>query len=250
MAVIIDLIMYKGQHGVVTEIARYAKRYLATNEQLARAVFNAIFKLAEDEMNHQKFNFKYMEKHRQKEKLEFSPNTQPKLRGIDFYIEKNKRKKYKSLKNEIIREYLFNNTELELSDFNMDNYDITTLCFAINCGLSLNDTSFAMIIKKFVMAMINVWKANQNTHRSHDILDVYSLYEVMDFFQRELFANEIQTSIVLDILFTEIDFSKFTRETIEFYLNVFGSLLAHYFDSHSDKDQRAYCENIIYLFRR
>jgi len=67
----------------------------------------------------------------------------------------------------------------------------------------------------------------------------------MDFFQRELVASEIQTSIVLDILFTEVDFSKFTRETINFYLDVFGSLLSEYFDSHSDKDKRANCEKII-----
>ncbi len=242
---ILDLILFEGQHGVVAEIARYAKRYLATNEQLARAVFNTILKLAEDEMNHQKFNAKYMKKHRQKEKLEFSPNTQPKLRGIDFYIENDNKKKYKSQRDEIIREYLFNNTELELSNFDMDNYDITTLCFAINCGLSLDDTSFSVIVKKFVAAMINVWKANQNTHRSHDILGVYSLYEVMDFFQRELVASEIQTSMVLDIFFTEVDFSKFTRETINFYLDVFGLLLTEYFDSHSDKDKRANCEKII-----
>lgn len=242
---ILDLILFEGQHGVVEEIARYAKRYLATNEQLARAVFNTILKLAEDEMNHQKFNAKYMKKHRQKEKFEFSPNTQPKLRGIDFYIEKEKRKKYISQRDEIIREYLFNNTELELSNFDMDNYDIIALCFAINCGLSLDDTYFAVVVKKFVAAMINVWKANQNTHRSHDILGVYSPYEVMDFFQRELVASEIQTSIVLDILFTEVDFSRFTRETINFYLDVFGSLLSEYFDSHSDKDKRANCEKII-----
>lgn len=242
---IIDLIMYRGQHGVVTEITRYAKQYLATKKQLARAVFNTILKLAEDEMNHQKFNAKYMKKYGKKEKLEFSPNIQTKLRGIDFYIEKNKRKKYKSQRDEIIGEYLFNNTELELSNFDMDNYDITTLCYAINCGLSLDDTPFAVIVKKFVVAMMNVWKANQNTHRSHDILGVYSLYEVMDFFQRELVANENQASIVLDIFFTEIDFSIFTRETIKFYLDVFGSLLAYYFDSHNDKDKRAYCENII-----
>lgn len=243
---IIDLIMYKGQHGVVAKIALYAKRYLATNKQLARAVFNTIFKLAEDEMNHQKFHARYMKEYRQKEKLEFPPNTQPKLRDSDFYIEKDGRGKYKSKRDEIIREYLFNNTELELSNFDMDNYDITTLCFAINCGLSLDDTFFAVIVKKFVVAVIDVWKANQNTHRSHDILDVYSLYEVMDFFQRELVANEIQTSMVLDILFTEIDFSKFTRETIEFYLDVFGSLLAYYFDSHNNRENRTYCENIIY----
>ncbi len=242
---ILDLILFKGQHGVVAEIARYAKRYLATNEQLAKSVFNTIVKLAEDEMNHQKYNAEYTKKHWKKEKFEFSPNAQPRLLSIDSYIEKDKRKKYKSQRDKIIREYLFNNTKLDLSNFNMDNYDITTLCYAINCGLSLDDTSFAVIVKKFVAAMINVWKANQNTHRSHDILGVYQLYEVMDFFQRELLKNEMQTSIVLNILFKNVDFSQFTHEAIEFYLDVFGSLLAEYFDSHSDKTRRANCVGII-----
>ncbi len=242
---ILDLVLYNEHNGIVTEIADSAKRYLIKNEQLARSVFNTIVKLAEDEMNHQKFNAKYMKKYRHKEKFEFLPNSQPKLRGVDFYIERDKRKKYKSQRDEIIREYLFNNTEFELSNFDMDNYDISTMCFAINCGLSLENTSFAAIVKIFVLAMINVWKVNQNTHRSHDILDVYSLHEVLNFFQRELFASEIRTSIVLGILFTEVDFTKFTRETIEFYLDIFGILLAHYFDSYSDKDKRTYCENII-----
>ncbi|MDD4390954.1 MAG: hypothetical protein PHW03_09215 [Eubacteriales bacterium] len=242
---ILDLILFKGQHGVITEIARYAKRYLATNEQLAKTVLNTIVKLAEDEMNHQKYNAGYMKNHLEKERFEFSLNTQPGLLDIDFYIENDKREKYITQRDEIIREYLFNNADLELSSFDMDNCNITTLCYAINCGLSLDNNSFAVIVKKHVETMINVWKANQNTHRSHDILGVYPLYEVMGFFQRELFASESQTSIVLDILFTGIDFSKFTRETINFYLDVFGSLLSEYFDSHSDKDKRANCEKII-----
>ncbi|NOW89781.1 hypothetical protein BCD91_001804 [Clostridium beijerinckii] len=244
---ILDLILYKGQNGVIKEIARYAKLYLRTNQQLSRAIFNTIFKFAEDEMDHQKFNAKYINKYRKKENFKFIPNAYQKLLGVDSYIEKDKRKKYKSQKDEIIIEYLFNNVKLDSSNFDMDNYEITTLCYAINCGLSLDDATFAMIVKKLFMAMINVWKINETTDHSHDILGVYPLYEVMDFFQRELVANEIKTTIVLDILFTEVDFSKFTSETIKFYLDVFGSLLSEYFDSYSDKDKRTNCEKIIYL---
>ncbi len=241
---IVDLILFKGEHGIVDELARNAKRYLFTNEQLARAVFNTIVKLAEDEMNHQKFNAEYIKKNKQNEDFQFSPNAQPKLFGVDFLIEKDMKKKYQDKESEIITEYLFNNTELDLSNFEMDNYDITTVCYAINCGLPLDDV-FAGIVKKFLKASIDIWKADEETRNSHDILGIRPLYEVMEFFQRELFKNERQTSIVLNILFTDVDFSKFTHETIGFYLDVFGSLLAEYFDSHSDKARRAKCVEIV-----
>ncbi|UJA32838.1 SMEK domain-containing protein [Clostridium sporogenes] len=242
---ILDLMLYKDQDGIVMEIARYAKLYLRNNKQLATAIFNTIYKLAEDEMNHQKFNAQYINKYRKKEKIKFIPNAQPKLLGVDSYIEKDKRKKYKSHKDEIIIEYLFNNTKLDLSNFDMDNYDITTLCYAINCGLSLDDSNYAIIVKKVFRTMINVWKVAENTHHLHNILGVYPLFEVIEFFQRELNASESRRTIVLDILFTGVDFSIFTSETIEFYLEVFGVLLSEYFDSHSNKDKRANCENII-----
>lgn len=238
----VNLILFKPEHGVVDKIACFAKRYLSTNQQLARTVFNTIVKLAEDEMNHQKFNAEYIEKYRPKENFEFSPNGQQKLVGVDLFIEEDKKKKYHCKKDEIYTEYLFNNTELNLSNFNMDNYDITTLCYAINSGLSLEDEVIAGIAKKLLIAMIDIWKANENTHNSHYILGVYPLFEVTQFFQRELIKH---TSIVLNILFTDVDFSKFTDKTIEFYLEVFGSLLAEYFDSHSDKTRRGNCIEII-----
>ena len=40
--------MYKGQHGVIDEMAKYVKRYLANHETLAQAVFNTIIKLYND----------------------------------------------------------------------------------------------------------------------------------------------------------------------------------------------------------
>ncbi|WP_252249394.1 SMEK domain-containing protein [Clostridium sp. VAP23] len=241
---ILDLILYKGQNGVIDEIGRYAKLYLRTNKQLARAMFNTIFKLAEDEMNHQKFNARYIDKYRKKEKFVFIPNGQPKLSGVERFIKMDKREKYKSRKNEIIKEYLFNDIELDLSNFDIDNYDITTLCYAINCGLSIKDTDFSMIVRKLVITMINIWKINDNLDK---ILGVYPLYEVVDFFQKEIVESDTNTTLVLEILFTDIDFSSFTHKTIEFYLEVFGSLLSEYFDSYNDKVKRAYCEKIIRL---
>ncbi|SHI01064.1 hypothetical protein SAMN02745196_02322 [Clostridium collagenovorans DSM 3089] len=243
---ILDLILYKRHDGVVAQIARYAKVYLSTNEQLAKSVFNTICKFAEDEMNHQKFNAEYIYKYRKNENFKFTPNTQPKLSGVDSYIENDKREKYKGQSDKIISEYLYNNTTLDLVNFDMDNYDISTMCYAINCGLTLGDTNFAMLVNKIFKGMINIWKIADNNHNSHEILGVYQLFEVMEFFQREITASESRRTIVLDILFTEVDFSMFTNETIEFYLDVFGVLLSEYFDSHSNKEKRGNCEDIIF----
>lgn len=144
---ILDVILFREQNFVVRKIASYAKQYLKSNAQLANAFFNTMIKLAEDEMNHQKYNAEYVKKFRPNEKIKFCPNKQPKLLGVDLYIDEDKRKKYESQRNKIINEYLFNGSALDLSDFNMDNYDIATVCYAINCGLDLDDSIISMIAK-------------------------------------------------------------------------------------------------------
>ena len=242
----LDLIMYGDSNGVVSKIAHFAKRYLASNSQLAQAMFNTVVKLAEDEMKHQKFNARYIKKHEKNKDFEFLPNMQPKLWGVDQLIEGDKKKKYQSKKSEIISEYLFNNSDFNLSNFDMNNYDIATLCYAFNCGLSLADAIFAKFAKRFVVTIIDIWKSNERTQKSHDILGVHQLFEVNLFFQEALLKSETQPSIVLDVLFEDIAFSKFTREATEFYLDVFGALLAEYFDAHNDEARRAQCEQIIY----
>lgn len=243
---ILDTILFREQNYVVSKIACYAKQYLISNAQLANAFFNTIIKLAEDEMNHQKYNAEYVKKYRPNEKIEFSPNRQPKLLGVDLYIDKDKREKYESQRDKIINEYLFNGSVLDLSNFNMDNYDITTVCYAVNCVLGLDDSIVSMIAKKLIIEMINVWDINRFTYHSFPILDSYSLYEVMKFFNRELLSGKRRMLMALDILFKETDFSIFTDEAIEFYQDIFGVLLAEYFDAYSDRERRSNCENIIY----
>ena len=84
--IVLDCLMYKGQHGVIDEMAKYVKRYLANHETLAQAVFNTIIKLSEDQMEHQKYNANYLKVSKKDKEFIFNPNMQPKLSGIDRYI--------------------------------------------------------------------------------------------------------------------------------------------------------------------
>lgn len=243
---ILDLILHEGHNGVISELLRIAKLYLNANTCLAKALFNTIVKLSEDEMNHEKFNASYLKKHRQRDDFEFLPNMQPKLSGVDRFIESDNREIYQSMKTEIIAKYLFNETELDLSDFNMGNHDISVMCHIVNCGLTLNDIEFSKILKKMLFTMIDVWKSNTRAYDAHKILDIYSIGEIRQFLQSELLRKESAEN-VLEVLFNEVDFSKFVSETLEFYLEVFGGLVSEYFDSHNDKARRATCEKTIRL---
>lgn len=244
----LDLLLYEGENGVIRQIARFAKKYLGTNKKLALAMFNTIVKLAEDEMNHQKFNAEYLKAREQDdegEEYEFSPNAQPKLRGVDCYIEQDNADGYRSEHDKVVDDYLYGGEELDLSSFNINNYDIATICYALNCGITLEDAKLVNIVKQIVMTLIDIWQKEGETHYYHPIIGGYQEYEVQEFLQRELIASETQMSYVLDILFDDIDFSKFTRSTIEFYQDVFGGLLVFYFDSHNNSLQRTKCEKII-----
>ena len=236
---ILDLILHDDHHGIITELARIAKIYLSSNQPLAQCMFNTIIKLAEDEMDHQKFNAEYIRSRRKKEKFEFRPNMQPKLIGVDSSYIKDDSKRYQSKRSKIVQEYLLGAKQLDLSDFNSDDYDVETLCYVTNCGLSFENARFVSVVKELMKTMINVWRANEKTHDSHKIITVYSCYEVMSLFQNELKKGAHHMENTLDILFTDIDFSQFTHEAMEFYLDVFGCLLVEYFNSHSDKAKRA-----------
>ena len=137
--IVLDCLMYKGQHGVIDEMAKYVKRYLANHETLAQAVFNTIIKLSEDQMEHQKYNANYLKVSKKDKEFIFNPNMQPKLSGIDRYIKDDDGNCYTSREEEIIDRYLLQEESLEIDVFDMSNYDISTICYVANCGLNFTN---------------------------------------------------------------------------------------------------------------
>lgn len=244
---IIDCILYNQQHGVIYEISTYAKLYLKTNKNLSQAVFNTIVKLAQDEINHQKYNWNYLKPVKNGKEIDFTPNLYRKLSGVDYQMRQNGEVGYESNEDEIIRDFLYEKKELNLKAFDINNYDINLLCNAFNFGASLEDSIIQLIAKSIIQTMINIWHVHKKEHISHEIIDFYSQYEFIEFLRNELVKNIISAKKVLSLLFEDIDFEKFTKDTFDFYESIFGILLVVFFDSHGERHVRNKCTDIIDL---
>lgn len=249
--IVLDCLMYKGQHGVIDEMAKYVKRYLANHETLAQAVFNTIIKLSEDQMEHQKYNANYLKVSKKDKEFIFNPNMQPKLSGIDRYIKDDDGNCYTRREEEIIDRYLLQEESLEIDVFDMSNYDISTICYVANCGLNFTNESFRMVIHEILLCVIDIWKYTKRNYNAHEIFDVYQEHEIIELFQREMIQTQDDAKMAIDILFEEIDFTKFTTDTIEFYQDIFGNFLCEFFDSYVDSKRRNICKKkILYIEKK
>lgn len=249
--IVLDCLMYKGQHGVIDEMAKYVKRYLANHETLAQAVFNTIIKLSEDQMEHQKYNANYLKVSKKDKEFIFNPNMQPKLSGIDRYIKDDNGNCYTSREEEIIDRYLLQEESLEIDVFDMSNYDISTICYVANCGLNFTNESFRMVIHEILLCVIDIWKYTKRNYNAHEIFDVYQEHEIIELFQWKMIQTQDDAKMAIDILFEEIDFTKFTTDTIEFYQDIFGNFLCEFFDSYVDSKRRNICKKkILYIEKK
>ncbi|MCB5714246.1 SMEK domain-containing protein [Lactonifactor longoviformis] len=243
--IMLDCVMHRKHHGVVAEITKYMKKYLANHDILAQAVFNTIIKLAEDQMEHQKYNANYMIASKKKTDFIFSPNMQPKLSVVDCYIKDDDGNTYVGHEDEIIIKYLFQEESFKVNTFDMSKYDISTLCYVANCGLNFMNESFRMVIHNILLCVIDIWKYSEKNHNTHVIFDAYQEYEIVELFQREMVQAQSDAKMAIDILFEGIDFSKFTSDTIEFYQDIFGNFLCEFFDSYVDLKRRNLCKKKI-----
>lgn len=213
---------------------------------MAKAIFVTILKLAEDEMNNRKINAEYVKAKADYEDLVFVPNTQKALISVDYHLNDDSEERgYKSKKEDIIERYLMQESQFDLSQFAIENFDISTLCFVSNCGLTLDDGQFYMVIKQVLLGMIAIWNEADYDHHPYDMIDTYVEYEVIKLFQRELVASDESFEKAIQILFEDIDFSKFKRDTVQFYLDVFEIFISSYFDAYQDNGLRVKIEKRI-----
>lgn len=149
-------------------------------------------------------------------------------------------KNFENNKERIINRYLFDATDFNISNFEISNFDIYTLYHILNCDIYINDDNIKNVTIQMVKSLIRKLNAKNNSSSSKRVLDIK--YAISNYLREELFSN---TNIVLDILFNNIDFSYFSDDAIDFYLDIFY-ILPTYVHSYNDKTKRASCEKIIF----
>lgn len=238
LLMILESIINDENSGLVSQMAELAKFFLAKNKNYACRIFYTIVMLAEDEMNHQKYNAAFLKENGNDAEYEFIPNMVPKLRGVERWIRDNNGNGYQNKRTQIIEDYLYDGKNKELSGFDISNHDIDLLCNIACCGLDTEDEEFVIVIKSIVQCMIQIWHKSCKEMRAHEIIDTFQEHKVSSYFQRELNMIGRNPEAVYDILFKETDFSLFTRDTVDFYEDALSGFLASYVHGFREKGKR------------
>ncbi len=244
--------MYKGNNGLISEIAHQAKDFLSTNEKVARSILNTIIMLAKDEMDHQKYNADYLENSPNTSGIKFVPNVTPKLSGVDRQIiQEGNGQVYISQRDTIIAEYLFGEAEFKIEQLDMADYDLATMTRVSNCGLKLRDPFFNELIERIVICLVESWHLEHQNHRRYsryDVLDSISESELVELFRKQMIYASDSTECAINLLFDKMDFSLFTEDGISLYLKIFGHFLPAYIDAWENPSLRnTYKSTIRYL---
>ena len=118
-------------------------------------------------------------------------------------------------------------------------------------ALNFTNESFRMVIHEILLCVIDIWKYTKRNYNAHEIFDVYQEHEIIELFQREMIQIQDDAKMAIDILFEEIDFTKFTTDTIKFYQDIFGNFLCEFFDSYVDSKRRNICKKkILYIEKK
>ena len=175
------------------------------------------------------------------ETIDYQPNRKKPPIWAEHFFKKNNIDLYQSRHERIIEKLLLKNFDKDLSNWNIEDCDIQTLCYVSNCGLDFRDNDFKFIFKKLFPYVISIICTEKNYH---EYLDIYAICEIKSFIRRNLIETH-NTSQLVDLLFDLHDFTKVTSDFYEFYEDTSFHLLAVYFDAHNDTGVRKQCEETI-----
>lgn len=234
----LDILTCQDNNGIILELAKTIKRILSYEgcRDISRPFFNTILMLAKDEMSHQKYNAAYLEKERNG--FVYVPNMHRLLWNVDGAFREESLPAYNSQKDEIIRRYLYEEESLEIADFNIDDYDISTLCFVANCGLDFKYPLHTKVVKEILKCMIRIWEPTQDHNGAEELLQFRQRDEVEELLRREIVEKNTDDYAAIDLIFDGIDFPILSRETERFYLDVFKYMQCAYFDNSEHPEKR------------
>ena len=95
------------------------------------------------------------------------------------------------------------------------------------------------------MCFIEIEYRSDCENNAFRIIGTHSKYDVVHFLQREICKDQESFDRAITLLFDDIDFDKFRRETIELYLEVFCSFVPKFFDAYQDNELRELIEKRI-----
>lgn len=240
---ILNITTDNSNNGLVSKLKDVTREFLKTNSSISNVVFNTIIMLAEDEMKHQEFNYNYIIETGEKCDIEFVPNHTPRLKGVDRVISQEGKTGYNNKTEEIVSKYLYCEEASNISNLSIDNLDINILHHVVYCGLTITEPAVSSIIKEIIKGLFEDWTTYKNNNRRETSIDFSVSYEIADFLGAQLFENH---NAVLDMLFANIDFTKFNEDVTDFYIKVFGCLLPKYVDAYNDFNGRKQCETVIF----
>lgn len=236
---LLQIIMDRGMNGRINSFRRIAKGFIKATPNIQAAIINTVIALSKDEMQHQLFNYDYAINNTDTQKFDFIPNRTPKLRGVDQMIQEAGKSGYASCKDQIIEKYLYGEDAYKLTEFVADDHDLTTLCSIVDCGINLKEPLYHSIAQSLVRNIVATLNIKDSYDSRVERLDTYTTKIVTDFLGGELFDN---LELAISVLFDEIDFTKLSQDAVDFYLNVFGTLLPSYVDAYNNPPRRRQCE--------
>lgn len=239
---ILQIIMDRGMNGRIYSFRRIAKSFIKATPNMQVPIINTVIALSKDEMQHQLFNYDYAINNTDTHKFDFIPNRTPKLRGVDQMLQQAGKAGYASCKDQIIEKYLYREEAYNLIEFVADDYDLATLCSIVDCGINLKEPLHHSIVQSLIRNIIVILNIKDSYDSRVERLDTYTTRIVTDFLGGELFDN---LDLTMSVLFDEIDFTKFSKDAVDFYLNVFGALLPGYVDAYNNPPRRRQCEAVL-----